>query len=71
MSNTIWGKIAYWLTIVGGVNWGLIGLGYFVNVDLNVVNMLFGPWSTVEAIVYLVVGISAIYMIFSCRKCNC
>lgn len=68
MCSTIWGKIAFWLTIIGGVNWGLVGLGMLMDTNLNLVYMLFGSWPTVEAIVYLVVGISAIYMIFGCKK---
>ena len=68
MCSTILGKIAFWLTIIGGVNWGLVGLGMFMDTNLNLVYMLLGSWPTVEAIVYLVVGISAIYMIFGCKK---
>lgn len=68
MCSTIWGKIAFWLTIVGGLNWGLVGLGMFMDTNLNLVYMLFRSWPTVESIVYLVVGISAIYMIFGCKK---
>jgi len=68
MCSTIWGKIAFWLTIIGGLNWGLVGLGSFMDTNLNLVYMLFGSWPTIEAIVYLVVGISAIYMIFGCKK---
>ena len=68
MNNTIWGKIAYWLTIIGGVNWGLVGLGDFMSTNLNLVNLLVGAWPTVEAIVYLLVGISAIYMVFGYKK---
>ncbi|MDD2935546.1 MAG: DUF378 domain-containing protein [Candidatus Pacebacteria bacterium] len=68
MCSTIWGKIAFWLTIVGGLNWGLVGLGMLMDTNLNLVYMLFGSWPTVESIIYLVVGISAIYMIFGCKK---
>ena len=68
MCSTIWGKIAFWLTIVGGLNWGLVGLGMLMDTNLNLVYMLFGSGPTVEAILYLVVGISAIYMIFGCKK---
>ncbi len=50
------GKIALILTIVGGINWGLIGIA-----DFNLVNMLLGFAPMLEKIVYIVVGLSAIY----------
>ena len=51
------------LLLIGGLNWGLIGLGGFLGSDLNVVNMLLGSWPTVEWIVYLLVGLSALKMV--------
>ena len=50
------GKIALILTIVGGINWGLVGIA-----DFNLVNMLLGFAPMLERIVYIVVGLSAIY----------
>ena len=50
------GKIALILTIVGGINWGLIGIA-----DFNLVNMLLGFAPMLEKIVYIVVGLLAIY----------
>ena len=58
-------QIARILVIVGGVNWGLVGLGMLMGSNWNVVNMLVGTWPTVEAIVYVLVGLSAIYTIWS------
>ena len=55
--------IGYWLVIVGGVNWGLVGLGWFMNADWNVVHMLLGSWMQVEALVYVLVGLSAVWML--------
>ena len=65
--------IAKILVIVGGVNWGLVGLGMLLgNVGgWNVVNMALGSMPTLEAVVYLLVGISAIMMIFSCKCSKC
>ena len=64
------------LVFVGGLNWGLVGLGMFLDMNLNVVNMLLGAWPLVEAIVYLLVGIAAIMMFVShmqkkCNMCTC
>ncbi|MCX7885565.1 MAG: DUF378 domain-containing protein [Caloramator sp.] len=56
-----WFSIA--LTVVGALNWGLIGL---FNFDL--VAFLFGPMSTVSRIVYTIVGISGIYLIYTSSK---
>ena len=52
-------KLALALLIVGGVNWGLIGLFQF-----DLVATLFGGMaSLISRIVYTLVGISAIYCI--------
>ena len=47
------------LLIVGGLNWGLVGL-----FDFNLVAALFGSNSVLSAIVYVAVGISALYSIY-------
>ncbi len=44
--------------IVGGVNWGLIGL-----LNFNLVATLFGAESFLTNLVYILVGVSAIYSI--------
>lgn len=56
-------KIAFILTIVGGLNWGLIGL---FNFDL--VAFIFGQMSYLSRLVYVVVGASAVLTIF--HKCE-
>lgn len=48
--------IALLLIIIGGVNWGLVGLFEF-----NLVDALFGEGSVLARIVYSVVGIAAVY----------
>lgn len=48
------------LLMIGGLNWGLYGLGMLIDSNLNVVNLLLGSWPTVEAIVYLLVGLAAL-----------
>ena len=45
-------KIALVFTIIGAINWGLIGL-----FDFNLVNMLFGEIEMLEKIVYIIVGV--------------
>ncbi|OGK20867.1 hypothetical protein A2866_04875 [Candidatus Roizmanbacteria bacterium RIFCSPHIGHO2_01_FULL_39_8] len=48
--------VTYSLVIVGAVNWGLVGL-----LNFNLVNTLLGSWPTVEKLVYILVGASAVY----------
>ena len=62
MSPLMW--IAKILVIVGGLNWGLVGIqGLAKTGNLNVVNLILGQWSTVENVVYLLVGLGALYML--------
>jgi len=69
--------IAYALLIIGGLNWGLVGLGMLIGSNLNVVNALLGTWPTIEAIVYLLVGLAALKMVIgmamgkSCEGGSC
>lgn len=56
-------KIAYALVIIGGLNWGLVGLAGY-----DVVAALFGAASAVSRTIYVLVGLSALWMLFSGRK---
>ena len=51
------------LVIVGGINWGLIGL-----LNFNLVAAIFGSIPVLEKLIYILVGISAIYSITLLRK---
>jgi uncharacterized membrane protein YuzA (DUF378 family) len=55
--------VALILVIVGGLNWGMIGLFSF-----NLVALVFGGVPLLENVVYTLVGVAAIYMIFSAMK---
>lgn len=55
--------IAMALMIVGGINWGLVGLFNF-----NLVAFLFGEQSLISRIIYLAVGISALYSLYLSSK---
>lgn len=52
--------VALILIIVGGLNWGLVGL---LNFDL--VAAIFGMMSALSRVVYILVGLSAIYTLGS------
>lgn len=49
-------KVALVFTIIGAINWGLIGL-----FDFNLVESLFGAASFVSRAIYTIVGISGSY----------
>ena len=48
-------KTALVFTIIGGINWGLIGLFHF-----NLVESLFGINSFLTMLIYIIVGIASI-----------
>lgn len=59
------------LLVIGGLNWGLIGLA-----NINLVSMIFGAGSGLEKIVYIVVGVAAVLKLLcmfrgSCCCCGC
>ena len=51
--------IAFILVIVGGLNWGLVGL-----LDFNLVTYLFGAMGLTN-IIYDLVGLSALLLVFT------
>ncbi|HCI03457.1 MAG: DUF378 domain-containing protein [Candidatus Peribacteraceae bacterium] len=59
------GPIARILLLVGGLNLGLVGVGMLVDNDLNVINMVVGGLPVLEAVVYVLVGLSALFVIFN------
>jgi hypothetical protein len=63
--------IARILVIIGGINWGLIGLGELLGKNWNVINAILGSMPVLETIIYILVGISAVIMIFWCRCKKC
>jgi uncharacterized membrane protein YuzA (DUF378 family) len=64
-------RFGWFLVIIGGLNWGLVGLGMLMGSDWNVVGMLLGAWPTVLAIVYLLVGIATLVSICGCPCKRC
>lgn len=55
--------IALVLVIIGGLNWGLVGI-----FDLDVVGAIFGVMSALSQIIYVLVGLSALYLVFTAGK---
>ena len=53
------------LVVVGALNWGLVGLGWLMGgADWNVVHMLLGSMQSVEAVVYVLVGLSGLWLLW-------
>jgi len=52
--------IAYILVIIGGINWFIIGVSGF-----DLVAGIFGTLSVVSCIIYILVGLSALWLIIS------
>ncbi|MCX6786946.1 MAG: DUF378 domain-containing protein [Candidatus Kaiserbacteria bacterium] len=66
-------KIAFVLVVIGGLNWGLVAIGTYMGSNWNIVNLIIGSWPSIETLVYLLVGISALLLIFGkkcCASCN-
>lgn len=65
--------IAWILVMVGALNWGLVGLGGFLGGNWNVVSMILGSWPMIEQLVYVLVGLSAVYELAKhkgrCKEC--
>lgn len=51
------------LVIIGGLNWGLVGI-----FDWNLVTAIFGHMTVVSRIIYILVGLSGLYLIFTVGK---
>ena len=59
---------AFALAMVGALNWGLVGL-----LDINLVSQVLGE-TGLEQIVYILVGVSAVYLLAThqndCKACK-
>ena len=69
MNNKVLHMVSYILLFVGGLNWGLVGI-----LNLNVVELIFGSWPMVVRVVYVLVGVAAVYVIAThrndCKVCG-
>lgn len=48
--------VAAVLLVIGGLNWGLVGA-----LEFDLVAALFGPMSPLSRVVYILVGVAAVY----------
>ena len=55
--------VAMVVLLIGGLNWGMVGL-----INYDVVAALFGTQSPASRIIYVVVGLAALYSIYTSAK---
>lgn len=55
--------IAMILVIIGGLNWGLVGV-----LGLDFVATIFGGDSLIARVIYILVGLAAIYVLINAAK---
>lgn len=55
--------LAMALLIIGGLNWGMVGL-----FSVDIVATLFGPGSALTRVVYVLVGVAALYSVYTTAK---
>ena len=67
--NTV-DTVSKWLVVIGGLNWGLVGVGKFAGSDLDVVKLILGgvAGGVLANIVYVLVGLSALYTLWGMFK---
>ena len=69
MSMKVLHYIAIILVVVGALNWGLVGLFNF-----NLVMALFGSMPSLEKLVYILVGLSGVWILVThkgdCMVCS-
>lgn len=62
-------KLTFILLVVGGLNWLLVGLFQW-----DLVVAVLGSWPMVVRVVYVLVGVAAVYELFthkrSCKGCE-
>jgi uncharacterized membrane protein YuzA (DUF378 family) len=61
LSGFTWAAVV--LTVIGALNWGLVGLFNF-----NLVAAIFGPMSVISRIIYVVVALAGLYLIIDAAR---
>jgi len=61
--------VSFLLTVVGAINWGLVGL-----LNFNLVHAILGSIAGLENLVYILVGLSGVYLLVThkkdCKMCS-
>lgn len=56
--------LAWWLVILGAINLGLVGLGSLLGAQLNIINLIFGGFAGVEALILVLIGLSGVWLLW-------
>ena len=65
MAKTILDWIAFVLVIIGGINWGLVGIGNLLGYSgWDLVQIILGSIPILRDLVYIIVGLAALYMVY-------
>ena len=55
-------KLVHPLLILGGLNWGLLGL-----FDYNLIGSLLGAWPSLVMVIYVLMGLAAVWALMDKR----
>lgn len=50
----------WFLVVIGALNWGLVGL-----LNVNFVELILGTWPFLVQVVYILVGLSGVYYLYT------
>ena len=64
MHNKTVHQVAFILLVVGGLNWLFVAFNY------NIVNVILGGFPAVENLIYILIGLAAVYELVAHKK-NC
>lgn len=56
--------VALVILVIGGLNWGLVGLFQF-----DLITGIFGGYSPIARILYIIVGLCALFVLFRALSC--
>ena len=59
--------VTFVLVVVGALNWGLVGLAEF-DLVAALFGLSFGQVSPITRVIYLLVGLSALYQLFTFKS---
>ena len=59
--------VTFVLVVVGALNWGLVGLSEF-DLVATLFGLSFGQVSAITRVIYLLVGLSALYQLFTYKS---
>ena len=56
------------LAIIGGINWGLMGIGGLAGKNMNLVNLILRKVPILENLIYIVIGLAAVYLLVKIKE---